>query len=105
MNSNYVISDFATYMPMRCSMQRFGHERQQMHDYFEITLIVDGSCNLQMDEHLYRLQTGDLFCVNPHTLHNYKALTVSASPFFLTRPSLSRFCLFRHIHSSFVSAA
>lgn len=74
MDSNYVISDFATHMPMRCSMQRFGHERQQMHDYFEITLIVDGSCNLQMDEHLYRLQAGDLFCVNPHTLHELRGI-------------------------------
>lgn len=69
MDSNYILTDFATHMPMRCSMQRFGHERQQMHDYFEISMIVDGTCNLQMDEHLYRFQSGDFFCVNPHTLH------------------------------------
>lgn len=31
----YLISDNDVHMPIRCTMQRFDHIRQQMHDYFE----------------------------------------------------------------------
>lgn len=83
MAENYVLTDFATHMPMRCSFQRFNHERQQMHDYFEITMIVSGTCNLELDGHLYKLVDGDVFSVNPHTLHELHGVDcVSVSVFF-----------------------
>lgn len=83
MAENYVLTDFATHIPMRCSFQRFNHERQQMHDYFEITMIVSGTCNLELDGHLYKLSNGDVFSVNPHTLHELHGIDcVSVSVFF-----------------------
>lgn len=69
MFENYLLTDFAPRTPMRCAILRFTHERQQMHDYFEISMIVSGNCNLDLEGHLYKLSDGDIFCVNPHTLH------------------------------------
>ena len=51
----YLISDNDVHMPIRCTMQRFDHIRQQMHDYFELSMIVSGSCTLQFDDHMYNL--------------------------------------------------
>lgn len=34
----YLISDNDVHMPIRCTMQRFDHIRQQMHDYFELSM-------------------------------------------------------------------
>lgn len=48
----YLISDNDVHMPIRCTMQRFDHIRQQMHDYFELSMIVSGSCTLQFDDHM-----------------------------------------------------
>lgn len=30
----YIITDSNSHMPIRCTMQRFDHIRQQMHNYF-----------------------------------------------------------------------
>ncbi len=65
----YLISDNDVHMPIRCTMQRFDHIRQQMHDYFELSMIVSGSCTLQFDDHMYSLREDDIFCINPLTLH------------------------------------
>lgn len=65
----YLISDNDAHMPIRCTMQRFDHIRQQMHDYFELSMIVSGSCTLQFDDHMYSLKEDDVFCLNPLTLH------------------------------------
>lgn len=65
----YLISDQDMHMPIRCSMQRFDHIRQQMHDFFEISMIVSGNCTLQLEDHMYSLSADDVFCVNPLTLH------------------------------------
>ena len=42
----YLISDNDVHMPIRCTMQRFDHIRQQMHDYFELSISVDLKCLL-----------------------------------------------------------
>ncbi len=69
METNYVISDITPHTPFRVNMRRFNHEKQQMHDYFEVSMIVGGSCSLLMDQQLFHLSTGDVFTVNPHTIH------------------------------------
>lgn len=48
MSENYdLISENDMHMPIRCIMQRFDHIRSQMHDYFELSMIVSGTvhCN------------------------------------------------------------
>lgn len=70
----YLISDDNLHMPVRCTMQRFDHIRQQMHDYFEISMLVSGNCTLQIDDHMYSLKEDDVFCVNPLTLHELHGL-------------------------------
>ena len=52
----YIITDSNSHMPIRCTMQRFDHIRQQMHNYFELSMVVSGSCSLQMEEHIYSLK-------------------------------------------------
>ncbi len=65
----YLISDDNIHMPVRCTMQRFDHIRQQMHDYFELSMLVSGNCTLQIDDNMYSLKSDDVFCINPLTLH------------------------------------
>lgn len=65
----YMITNDNSHMPIQCSMQRFDHIRPQMHDYFELSMIVSGNCSLKMDDQLYSLKTDDVFCVNPLTIH------------------------------------
>ena len=57
----YLISDNDTHMPIRCTMQRFDHLRQHMHDFFEFSMIVSGNCSLQLDDHIYSLKADDVF--------------------------------------------
>ena len=41
MSENYdLISENDMHMPIRCIMQRFDHIRSQMHDYFELSMII-----------------------------------------------------------------
>lgn len=72
MPNNYIISDFSTHLPMECKLQKFDHIPQHMHDYFELSMIVSGNCNLLADEQLYMLNPDDVFCMNPHTLHELR---------------------------------
>lgn len=72
MPNNYIISDFSTHLPMECKLSKFDHIPQHMHNYFELSMIVSGSCNLQIDEQLYLLNPDDVFCVNPNTLHELR---------------------------------
>lgn len=72
MPKNYMISDFSTHMPMECRLQKFDLIPQHMHNYFELSMIVSGSCNLRIDEQLYVLASDDVFCVNPHTVHELR---------------------------------
>ena len=52
MSENYdLISENDMHMPIRCIMQRFDHIRSQMHDYFELSMIVSRNCTLQLDDH------------------------------------------------------
>ena len=74
MSENYdLISENDMHMPIRCIMQRFDHIRSQMHDYFELSMIVSGNCTLQLDDHIYNLTEDDVFCVNPLSLHELHA--------------------------------
>ena len=53
MSENYdLISENDMHMPIRCIMQRFDHIRSQMHDYFELSMIVSGNCTLQLADHI-----------------------------------------------------
>lgn len=76
----YLISDNDTHMPIRCTMQRFDHLRQHMHDFFEFSMIVSGNCSLQLDDHIYSLKADDVFCVDPlmlHELHGVNCVIVT----------------------------
>ena len=72
MPNNYIISDFSTHLPMECKLQKFDYIPQHMHNYFELSMIVSGNCNLQIDDQLYLLGPDDVFCANPHTIHELR---------------------------------
>lgn len=79
MSENYhLISDNDVHMPIRCTMQRFDHIRQQMHDYFELSMIVSGSCTLQFDDHMYSLREDDIFASIHLHFMNYMVSIVSS---------------------------
>ena len=98
----YLISDNDVHMPIRCTMQRFDHIRQQMHDYFELSMIVSGSCTLQFDDHMYSLREDDIFCINPLTLHELHGVNCVIITVLLIKHYLNRFCRFHHIPASSV---
>ena len=95
----YIITDSNSHMPIRCTMQRFDHIRQQMHNYFELSMVVSGSCSLQMEEHIYSLKSDDLFCVNPLTLHELHGINCVIVTVLFNQSFLSKFFLFHHIHA------
>ena len=70
---HYTISNFHSSMPMRCMMQRLSFDRKRMHDYFEMSLIVSGRGMLTIEDEMYHFQAGDIFTVNPHTLHELRS--------------------------------
>ena len=100
----YLISDQDMHMPIRCSMQRFDHIRQQMHDFFEISMIVSGNCTLQLEDHMYSLSADDVFCVNPLTLHELHGVNCVIVTIYSTRLCLSRIFRFPPILVFSVSA-
>ncbi|MCM1541189.1 MAG: helix-turn-helix domain-containing protein [Blautia sp.] len=73
MPQTYEISTFESHTPFKCTLHRIGHIGEHMHDYFEIIFVLSGSCNLSVEDQLYRLQMDDIIAVESHTVHELRA--------------------------------
>lgn len=68
----YEISAFDTHMPLRCEIQKIGLIKAHRHDYFEINLLLSGTCTLTMEDNIYSLSADDVFSVDPHITHELR---------------------------------
>ena len=75
----------------------FDHIRSQMHDYFELSMIVSGNCTLQLDDHIYNLTEDDVFCVNPLSLHELHGVNCVIVTVLFNQICLNRFYPFHSI--------
>lgn len=73
MAHTYEISTFESHTPFKCTLHQIGHISSHMHDYFEIIFILSGSCNISIEDQLYRLQSDDIIAVESHTAHELRA--------------------------------
>ena len=73
MAQTYEISTFESHTPFKCTLHQIGHIGAHMHDYFEILFILSGSCNVSIEDQLYRLQTDDIIAVESATVHELQA--------------------------------
>lgn len=80
MRQRYEILDFGPRMPVRCTMQRIGGIGLHLHDFFEIILILSGSCRVIVDGKLSTLNAEDVIAINahtPHELHGNECVLIS----------------------------
>ena len=68
----YQISAFDTHMPLQCSIQNIGIIKPHKHDYFEIDMILTGSCTVTIDNNMYTMSADDVFSVDPHVSHELR---------------------------------
>ncbi|MCM1026162.1 MAG: helix-turn-helix domain-containing protein, partial [Roseburia sp.] len=73
MAKTYEISTFESHTPFKCTLHQIGHISAHMHDYFEIIFILSGSCNISVEDQLYRLQTDDILTIEKHTVHELRS--------------------------------
>ncbi|MCM1064490.1 MAG: helix-turn-helix domain-containing protein [Eubacterium sp.] len=73
MPQTYEISTFESHTPFKCTLHQIGHISEHMHDYFEIIFVLSGSCNLSVEDQMFRLQTDDIIAVESHTVHELRA--------------------------------
>ena len=68
----YQFSDFDNNSLISCSVQPINYTDSHMHDFFELDMVLSGTCTLNLDGLLYNLEPDDVFSVNPHTMHELK---------------------------------
>lgn len=69
MKQRYEILEFSTHMPVRCSVQQLTHLDAHIHDFFEIILILSGTCRMLLNDQLITMNEGDIIAVNSHDKH------------------------------------
>ena len=68
----YEISAFDTHMPLQCSIQNIGIIHSHRHDYFEIDMILAGSCTVTIENNIYSMTSDDVFSIDPHVSHELR---------------------------------
>lgn len=71
MPQNYHIADFSAHMPVRCHKCSFGTIERHLHDYFELVILLRGSCVAYVGDEQFTLNTEDVLAINPYTTHGY----------------------------------
>lgn len=68
----YQFSGFDERTPISCSVQSIENTAAHKHDFFELDMVLSGSCSLLMDDRLYNLAADDVFSVDPHVTHKLR---------------------------------
>ncbi len=69
MKQRYEILEFSTHMPVHCSVQQLTHLDAHIHDFFEIILILSGTCRMLLNDQLITMKEEDILAVNSHCKH------------------------------------
>ena len=71
---------FDTHGPLDCTMYRLGEIASHRHEFFEVDMILSGTCIFTMDERTYALQAEDVTaidCYSPHAFRGTDCVMVS----------------------------
>ena len=69
MQQTYTIISFDGGNPLRCTMRRIGSTETHVHDYFELDMLLSGSCRIAAGSEVFTAQTDDVFSIEAHTPH------------------------------------
>lgn len=67
----YELVNFSTDNPVKCSMRRLGNIDEHLHDFFEMDLVLSGTCETTIDGQVYTLRTEDVISIDGHTPHAF----------------------------------
>ncbi|MCC8046314.1 MAG: helix-turn-helix domain-containing protein [Clostridiales bacterium] len=80
MRQKYEILNFTANAPMRCSLQKIGEIEPHIHDFFEVVLILSGTCTVTAAQQISHLQADDVIafdCHTPHSLRGSECVLIS----------------------------
>ncbi|MCD7957752.1 MAG: helix-turn-helix domain-containing protein [Lachnospiraceae bacterium] len=72
MRQKYEIINFTDDAPMRCSLQKIGEIEPHIHDFFEVVMILSGSCTVTIAQQMTILKADDVVAFNCHTPHSFR---------------------------------
>ena len=70
MPQTYTIISFDGGNPLRCTMRRIGSVETHLHDYFELDMLLSGSCQITSGSEVFTAQADDVFSIEAHTPHS-----------------------------------
>lgn len=66
----YTIISFDGGTPLRCTMRRIGSVERHVHEYFELDMLLTGSCQVTVGSEVFTARADDVFSVEAHTPHS-----------------------------------
>ncbi len=68
----YQMAAFDSHTPILCKIQTIEAEKPHRHEYFELDMVLQGTCNVVSDNVMFTLSADDVFSVDPHTTHEMR---------------------------------
>lgn len=68
----YQFSNFDERTPISCSVQTIDNIDSHIHDFFELDMVLSGTCSLSVNDRLYNLEPDDVFSIDPHESHELR---------------------------------
>ncbi len=72
MRQKYEIINFTSNTPMRCTLQKIGEIEPHIHDFFEIVMVLSGTCTVTAAQEMSRLMADDVIAFDCHTPHSFR---------------------------------
>ncbi len=70
MRQKYELLNFTPNTPLHCSLQKIGEITPHIHDFFEVVMILSGSCKIHVADEVFHLKADDIIAFNCHTTHS-----------------------------------
>ena len=71
MSQNYTIVNFEEGNPLRCTMRRLGVVEPHIHEFFELDMVLSGTCQVSIGTERFTAQTDDVFSVDARVPHAF----------------------------------
>ena len=70
MPQTYTIISFDGGNPLRCTMRRIGSIETHVHEFFELDMLLSGSCQVSSGSEVFTARADDVFSIEAHTPHS-----------------------------------
>ena len=70
MPQTYTIISFEGGNPLRCTMRRIGSVETHVHEFFELDMLLSGSCRITAGGDVFTARADDVFSIEAHTPHS-----------------------------------